>query len=101
VSRSLNEFYKRGRVVPEFGDPNIRELFVREYRLIYSIEENHIVLLGLVHGKRDLKTLWRKEKRIAKHGSFLLHLFAPAFYIKSASICVHLRFRKAQACYFE
>jgi plasmid stabilization system protein ParE len=62
VSRSLNEFSERGRVVPEFGDPNIRELFVREYRLIYSIEENRIVLLGLVHGKRDLKTLWRKEK---------------------------------------
>jgi plasmid stabilization system protein ParE len=63
VSRSLNEFSERGRVVPEFGYPNIRELFVREYRLIYSIEEDRIVLLGLVHGKRDLKTLWRKEKR--------------------------------------
>jgi plasmid stabilization system protein ParE len=63
VSRSLNEFSERGRVVPEFGDLNIRELFVREYRLIYSIEEDRIVLLGLVHGKRDLKTLWRKEKR--------------------------------------
>ena len=63
VSRSLNEFSERGRVVPEFGDPNIRELFVREYRLIYSIEEDRIVLLGLVNGKRDLKTLWKKEKR--------------------------------------
>lgn len=63
VSRSLNEFSERGRVVPEFGDPNIRELFLREYRLIYSIEEDRIVLLGLVHGKRDLKTLWRTEKR--------------------------------------
>lgn len=64
VSRSLNEFSERGRVVPEFGAPNIRELFVREYRLIYSIEEDRIVLLGIVHGKRDLKTLWGKEKRI-------------------------------------
>ena len=63
VSRSLNDFSERGRVVPEFGDPNIRELFVKEYRLIYSIEEDRIVLLGLVHGKRDLKILWAKEKR--------------------------------------
>ena len=63
VSRSLDEFSERGHIVPEFGDPNIRELFVREYRLIYSIEEDRIVLLGLVHGKRDLKTLWGKEKR--------------------------------------
>ncbi len=38
VSRSLDEFSERGRVVPEFGDPKIRELFVRNYRLIYSIE---------------------------------------------------------------
>jgi toxin ParE1/3/4 len=64
VSRSLNEFSERGRVVPEFGYPNIRELFIRGYRLIYSIEEYRIVLLGLVHGKRDLKSLWANEKRI-------------------------------------
>jgi len=63
VSRSLNEFSERGRVVPEFGDPNIRELFVKGYRLIYSIEEYRIVILGLVHGKRDLKSLWVNEKR--------------------------------------
>ncbi len=63
VSRSLNEYSERGRVVPEFGDTNIRELFVRGYRLIYSIEEYRIVLLGLVHGKRDLKSLWANEKR--------------------------------------
>ena len=37
--RSMN-FQKRGRIVPELGNPNIRELFVREYRLIYSIEES-------------------------------------------------------------
>jgi len=48
VSRSLNEFSERGRVVPEFGDPNIRELFIRGYRLIYSIEEYRIVLLDAV-----------------------------------------------------
>lgn len=63
VGRSLNELSERGRVVPEFGDQNIREVFVRDYRLIYSIEESRIVLLGLVHGKRDLKSLWAKEKR--------------------------------------
>ena len=36
ASRSLNEFSERGRIVPELGNPNIRELFVREYRLIDS-----------------------------------------------------------------
>jgi plasmid stabilization system protein ParE len=66
ASRSLNEFSERGRIVPELGNPNIRELFVREYRLIYSIEESRVVILGLIHGKRDLKRLWKREKRNLK-----------------------------------
>lgn len=61
VSRSLNEFSSRGRIVPELRNANIRELFVREYRLIYSIEEPRVVILGLIHGKRDLKKLFEKE----------------------------------------
>ena len=63
ASRSLNEFSERGRIVPELGNSNIRELFVREYRLIYSIEESRVVILGLIHGKRDLRRLWEREKR--------------------------------------
>jgi plasmid stabilization system protein ParE len=63
ASYSLNGLSGRGRVVPEFGNPNLRELFVREYRLIYSIEETRIIILALIHGKRDLKRLWEKEGR--------------------------------------
>ncbi len=63
ASRSLNEFSERGRIVPELSNPNIRELFVKEYRLIYSIEESRVVILGIIHGKRDLKSLWEKEQR--------------------------------------
>lgn len=63
VSRSLNEKSQRGRIVPEFGNPNVRELFIREYRLIYSVETSRIVILALVYGARDLQLLWEKEKR--------------------------------------
>ncbi len=63
ASRSLSEFSERGRIVPEFANPKIRELFVREYRLIYSAEGSRVVILGLIHGRRDLKRLWEKEKR--------------------------------------
>ncbi len=62
VSRSLDEFLERGRIVPEYGNPDVRELFVREYRLIYSVEKSRIVIIGLVHGKRDLKSLLQKKK---------------------------------------
>lgn len=63
ASRSLNEFSERGRIVPELANPDIRELFVKEYRLIYSIEESRVVVLCLIHGKRDLKRLWDAENR--------------------------------------
>lgn len=57
VSCSLDRFSERGRMVPELGKPSVRELFVRGYRLIYGIEKSRIVILGLIHGKRDLKAL--------------------------------------------
>lgn len=63
ASRSLNEFSERGRIVPELSNQNVRELFIKEYRLVYSIEETRVVILGLIHGRRDLKTLWGKEQR--------------------------------------
>ena len=42
ASRSLNKFSERGRIVPELNDARIRELFVKEYRLIYGIEESRV-----------------------------------------------------------
>jgi len=38
ASYSLKMFGERGRVVPELDNPNIRELLIKEYRLIYHIE---------------------------------------------------------------
>ena len=63
ASRSLNEFSERGRIVPELSNPSVRELFIKDYRLIYRIEESRVDILGLIHGRRDLKTLWKKEQR--------------------------------------
>lgn len=62
VSRSLNELSERGRIVTELGDSRIRELIIRNYRLIYSIEQSRIIILALVHGARDLKAFWEKER---------------------------------------
>lgn len=61
ASRSLDKFSERGRIVPELCTHNIRELLIRGYRLIYSIEQKHVVILAIVHGARDLKALWEKE----------------------------------------
>ena len=63
AANSLALFAERGRVVPEFNNLKIRELFVREYRLIYFIDKDCVFILGIIHGKRNLKYFWKKEKR--------------------------------------
>jgi plasmid stabilization system protein ParE len=63
ASHSLKEFSARGRIVPEMDDPRIRELFVRGYRLIYDMGGSQIIILGVIHGKRDLRGLWEEEQR--------------------------------------
>jgi toxin ParE1/3/4 len=63
ASRSLDRFSERGRMVPEVSDAKVRELFVKAYRLIYAVEPKRVVILGLIHGKRDLSKLWDKRER--------------------------------------
>ena len=63
ASDTLTEFANRGRVVPEFEDQAIREIFLGSHRLIYQVTTDKIFILGLVHGARDLAALWRREKR--------------------------------------
>jgi plasmid stabilization system protein ParE len=52
AARSLRKFPKRGRVVIELNDENVRELIVKSYRLIYAIELNRTVILAFLHGAR-------------------------------------------------
>jgi len=55
VSRSLPENPLMGRAVPELGKENIRERFIYSYRLVYYIEENDILIVAIIHGKRLLE----------------------------------------------
>jgi plasmid stabilization system protein ParE len=57
------EFSERGRVVPELIQRKRSRTYNKGYRLIYGIEESRVVILGIIHGKRDLKRLWEKEQR--------------------------------------
>src|SRR3989442_13819933 len=61
AARSLADLAERGRVVPELNEPNIRELFVRNFRLIYRVTEGTVDILGLIHGARDLQRLRERE----------------------------------------
>lgn len=52
-SMTIKDFPKRGRVVPEINEPDIREIFIYSYRLMYQITPKNIYILGVIHGKRD------------------------------------------------
>ena len=52
--QSLVNLPKRGRIVPEIGNEDIRELFVFQNRIIYEIKSSEIHILTVIHGKRLL-----------------------------------------------
>ena len=52
---------RSGRVVPEIGDPNIREVRLRTYRIIYRIEARRVLVLTVIEGHRRLRPDLRKR----------------------------------------
>jgi toxin ParE1/3/4 len=55
----LETFPQMGRSVPEAERPEIRELLVRNYRLIYRFEDDLVEILTIIRGARriDPRTL--------------------------------------------
>lgn len=51
---SLQHFAERGRKVPEFYETSIRELLIRNYRLIYKIKGQQVLILTFIHGARNI-----------------------------------------------
>lgn len=58
---TLRRSARRGRIVPECGDSDIREIFLKSFRLIYQITDDTIFVLAFVHGARDLTELLDKR----------------------------------------
>jgi plasmid stabilization system protein ParE len=57
MAESLSRFPQRGRIVPELNDEHFRERFFYSYRLIYRIDEDKVLIVALVHGKRLLENI--------------------------------------------
>jgi toxin ParE1/3/4 len=50
--RKMARFPRSGRVVPEFGDEEIREILVGHYRIIYRLAAKSIEILSVFEGHR-------------------------------------------------
>jgi toxin ParE1/3/4 len=49
----LAETPRLGRVVPELGDPHIREIPLHSWRLVYELRGENLFILTLVHKRRS------------------------------------------------
>lgn len=48
----LKTFPKSGRVVPEYNNPEMREIIYKNYRIIYKLSKNIIEILTVFHGSK-------------------------------------------------
>lgn len=55
AGESVSELADRGRVVPEAGRDEVRELLISPYRLIYRGDPNVVTVTMVVHERRELK----------------------------------------------
>jgi toxin ParE1/3/4 len=55
---SLEILADRGSVVPEYDDPEVRQLLVDPFRILYRVGDADVVVLGVLHQRRDLRR-WR------------------------------------------
>ena len=54
LSSTIPDSPERGRIVPETDEPEIRELFIYSYRLVYQLSPTAISILAVIHGSRNI-----------------------------------------------
>jgi len=66
AARPLESFPRMGRRVPEAESDDVRELIVGSYRLMYGLQAEQILVVAIIHGRRDLGSLgepWDPSQR--------------------------------------
>jgi plasmid stabilization system protein ParE len=61
-ARSLASFPRLGSIVPEIEQDEIREIWVRPYRVIYIIRRDDRHITAIAHASRDLPTLFDADE---------------------------------------
>jgi toxin ParE1/3/4 len=60
--KKLENFPQIGRIVPEANRKEIREILLKNYRIIYRVEDVQLTILTVRHGKQILPVEDLKEK---------------------------------------
>ena len=51
----LPAYPQTGRMVPEYGMPNLRERIYGDYRIVYRVLDSTIEVVAICHGARQLE----------------------------------------------
>ena len=51
----LETFPTIGRIVPEYDNPNLREILYRNYRIVYEMSQDLVTIVTVFHGSRLLQ----------------------------------------------
>lgn len=62
ASDTLTVHPNRGSRVREVEVPELRQLIIGEYRLIYRVEEGAVGIVRLIHGRRDLSSAMKSRR---------------------------------------
>lgn len=54
MASHLQQFPKLGRKVPEYNNPNLREILYKSYRIVYLIKKEQLEIISVIHGSRKL-----------------------------------------------
>jgi plasmid stabilization system protein ParE len=54
IIKSIPQFPKSGRIVPEYGEKNIREKIYENYRIVYRINGDFIEIVAICHCAKPL-----------------------------------------------
>jgi len=54
TAKNLGKFPYIGPIVPEVGEQIFRERFVYSYRLIYRVNDDEVLIVAVIHGRRLL-----------------------------------------------
>jgi len=52
AAEQLAQFPRSGRIIPEVGDPDSREMIFGAYRVMYHVETDAVIIASIVHGAR-------------------------------------------------
>jgi toxin ParE1/3/4 len=57
IIKTIPQFPKAGRIVPEYNDENLREKIYENYRIVYRIKDEIIEIVAIYHGARQLENI--------------------------------------------